>query len=151
MAQESDRDSADIRPVISFQRLHMYATESKPFRALSRSAEIPHRARGDIAFARCAHWRQRSIDLLHLFTMPTITNPKSAMRNLELDEVKANSSATGPRTVAKDDDERSARPAEIPATSKPKSNWAWAEPSGHFDWMDWHSPSALRTSTDFDL
>jgi hypothetical protein len=53
-------------------------------------------------------------------------------------------SATGLRPVAKDDRERRARQPETPAARMPKANWAWAASSGHFDWMDWHTPSHWR-------
>jgi hypothetical protein len=76
---------------------------------------------------------------------------KSTVSNLEPDEVKANSSATGLHAVAKDERKSNAPQAETPATRMPKATWAWAESSRRFDWMDWHSPSALPTPTDFDL
>jgi hypothetical protein len=76
---------------------------------------------------------------------------KSTAFNLEPDEVKANSSETGLHPVAKNEHERNAPQAETPATRMPKATWAWAESSGHFDWMDWHTHSALLPLTDFDL
>ncbi|KAA1011161.1 hypothetical protein FVF58_17400 [Paraburkholderia panacisoli] len=44
-----------------------------------------------------------------------------------------------------------ARHAESTEKRKPKANWAWADGSRHFDWMDWHTHSALSISTGFDL
>jgi hypothetical protein len=44
--------------------------------------------------------------------------------------------------------ERTPQQVEAPATSTQNANWAWAETSGHFDWMDWHTHPAL---TDLDL
>lgn len=76
---------------------------------------------------------------------------KSSERDLELDKAKSNSSATDLHPVAKDEHEKSARQAETPATPTTKANWAWAESSGHFDWMDWHTPSTLPALTIPDL
>jgi hypothetical protein len=76
---------------------------------------------------------------------------KSYSSDLDPDEIKANSSATGLHPVAKSEHERSTRQAETQATRTPKPGWAWAESSGHFDWMDWHTPSTLPALADFDL
>jgi hypothetical protein len=76
---------------------------------------------------------------------------KSTVSNLAPDEVKAISSATDLHPVAKTEHESNALQAETPATRMPKATWAWAESSRHFDWMDWHTPSAHSTITDFDL
>jgi hypothetical protein len=73
------------------------------------------------------------------------------LSNLDPNEIKKNSSATGLHAAAKAEHERSARQAETPATRTPKPSWAWAESSVHFDWMDWHTPSTLPALTDFDL
>jgi hypothetical protein len=76
---------------------------------------------------------------------------KSFSSSLDPDEIKAHSSSTGLHPVAKAEHERSTRQAETPATHTPKANWAWAESSGHFDWMDWHTPSVQPSVADFDL
>ncbi len=76
---------------------------------------------------------------------------KSTVFNREPDEVNENASATGLYPVAKNEHERNAPPTETPATRMPKTHWAWAETSGHFDWMDWHTPSVQLGVTDFDL
>ncbi|MFL9965395.1 hypothetical protein PQR02_30995 [Paraburkholderia sediminicola] len=57
----------------------------------------------------------------------------------------------GIRPAGKIEHERSARHAESSEKRKPKTNWAWADGSRHFDWMDWHTHAALPISTDFDL
>jgi hypothetical protein len=78
-------------------------------------------------------------------------NSKSIPSNPDLDDVKANSPANGVRPATKDEHERSARHAASTDKRKPKANWAWADGSRHFDWMDWHTHSALPIPTDFDL
>jgi hypothetical protein len=86
-------------------------------------------------------WHQCSTDFIQSPTLLIIMDSKSLLHDLELDEAKSKSSATDLHPVAKDEHERSAQQAETPATGTPKTNWAWAESSGHFDWMDWHTPS----------
>lgn len=73
-------------------------------------------------------------------------NSKSISANQKPDDVKASSAANGVRPAAKD-----ARHAESMVKRKPKANWAWADGSRHFDWMDWHTHSALPISADFDV
>jgi hypothetical protein len=76
---------------------------------------------------------------------------KSPTYNLEPDEIRSDLNATSLRPIAKSEHESNAAQAETPATRMPKATWAWAESSRHFDWMDWHTPSALAGVTDFDL
>jgi hypothetical protein len=45
---------------------------------------------------------------------------------------------TLPIAIVKDEQEIQKRRAH--ACRKP--NWAWAANSGHFDWMDWHTPAS---------
>jgi hypothetical protein len=76
---------------------------------------------------------------------------KSTTSDLAPNEFKANSRAIGLAPIASGEHERSARHVETPVAHTPKANWAWAESSGHFDWMDWHAPSVQPSVTDFDL
>lgn len=78
-------------------------------------------------------------------------NSKSIQSNPQLDDVKPGSTANSVRPAEKDEHERSARQAASTGKRAPKSNWAWADGSRHFDWMDWHDHSALPTSSDFEL
>jgi hypothetical protein len=65
--------------------------------------------------------------------------------------MKAGSTANGVRPATKEEHERNARHAASTHKRSPKVNWAWAEGSRHFDWMDWHTHAALPIPTDFDL
>jgi len=78
-------------------------------------------------------------------------NSKSIQSNPQRDDVKPGSTANSVRPAEKDEHERSARQAASTGKRVPKSNWAWADGSRHFDWMDWHDHSALPISSDFEL
>lgn len=106
--------------------------------------EVP--LHGALAYCgRCPNAPPASFNQLNLLiTMDSILFAP----DLEPDEAKANSSATSLDPVAKAEHEGSPQQVETPATRTPKASWAWAETSGHFDWMDWHTHPAL---TDLDL
>ena len=76
---------------------------------------------------------------------------KSTTSDIDLDEFKANSRTTGLHPNASGEHETSALYVATPVAHAPKANWAWAESYGHFDWMDWHTPSVQPSATDFDL
>ena len=75
------------------------------------------------------------------------------MSHYKGNDVEANAgSHAGPRVRTTTAAEvKSNQPGDAQAAPRKTTGWAWSESPGHFDWMDFYTPSGAPNLTDFSL
>ena len=74
------------------------------------------------------------------------------MSHYKGNEVEAHAgSHAGPRVSTTTAEEQSSRPDASQTVLRKSTGWAWSESQGHFDWMDFYTPSGAPDLTDFSL